>query len=237
MCVNLRVTWQLTLFFSKPRLARDLSGPRITEKLHTVGECTIWSHRESTVSVHQRCVLFPAVGPRSLTGCRRGWAEGGNSSPACCLWPRYNCCSIWDPEPTRVNLSPIGASGTACWQWNGSASRLHLRPGSCRPRFSTASPGLCTPREVDRGESCPMVPHSVFHMFMLAKWQTQFYLSVLPLNTAVWVMGKMRWKRCYYQSLCDWVMSVCLCKAVEILLSSSICVASFWVNVFLRDSY
>lgn len=111
-------------------------------------------------------MLFPALGPRSLTGCRRGWAEGGNNTPACCLWLHYNCRPIWDPESTRVNLSLIGASGTACWQWNRSSSRLHLRHKSWLPRVSTASPCVCTTREVGRGESHPTVLHDfLVHLF------------------------------------------------------------------------
>lgn len=75
------------------------------------------------------------------------------ASRAGCLWPHYNCCSIRDPEPTRVNLSPTGASGTACRQWNRSSSRLHPPHDSCWPRVSTASPCTRTPGEVGQGES------------------------------------------------------------------------------------
>lgn len=62
----------------------DSFAPVLTAELHTVGVRTIRSRCERTVAVHQWCVLLPAAGPTSLTGCRRSWAEGGNSQPALC---------------------------------------------------------------------------------------------------------------------------------------------------------
>lgn len=183
MSVNLRVIRQAALFFSEPWLTRDFFVPMLTAELPTVGVCTIWSHCECTVAVHQWCVLFPAAGLTSLTGCRRGWVEGGNSTPTCCLWPHYNCRPIWGPEPTRVNLSPIGASGTASRQWKLSASRLHLRHNSCWPRVSTTSSCMRTPGEVGQGESHPVVPCCFLVCFFWPKWQTQFCLSALSLNS------------------------------------------------------
>ena len=151
----------------------DSFAPVLTAGLHTVGLCTIWSRCERTVAAHQWCVSSPAVGPTSLTGCRRGRAEGGNSTAACSLWPRYDCRPIWAPEPTRVNLSPIGASGTVSRPWNPSASRLRPRHNSCRPRVSTTASRMCTPGEVGQGESRPVV-QPFARVFILAKWQTWY---------------------------------------------------------------
>lgn len=144
---NLRVIQQLALFVSKPQLARDLFDPMLRAKSHTVGECTIWGRCEHAVAVHQWCMLFPTTSWRSLTGCRPGWAAGGNSTPGCCLWPHYNCHPIWDPEPACVNLSPIGAveqhvdSGTGAFtptQWLPPQGfhriPLHVHPWRSRPK-------------------------------------------------------------------------------------------------------
>lgn len=48
---------------------------------------------EGAVAFYQGCVLFPVLGPRSLTGCCLGCVcvEGGKCTPTC-LWPSYNCC-------------------------------------------------------------------------------------------------------------------------------------------------
>lgn len=174
MSGNLRVIWQLALFFSKPWLPETLLLPcwlqNCTPLVCAPSEAAVNAH---TVAAHRWCVLFPAVGPTSLTGCRRGRAEGGNSTAACSLWPRYDCRPIWAPEPTRVNLSPIGASGTVSRPWNPSASRLRPRHNSCRPRVSTTSSRVCTPGEVGQGESRPVVQLFAC-VFILAKWQTWY---------------------------------------------------------------
>lgn len=143
--VSLRVIQRLALFASKPQLATDLSDPKLRAKWPTVGEGAVWSCCAPTVAVHQCCVLFPATSPRSLTGCRPGWAAGGNSIPGCCLWPHNNCHPIWDPEPACVNLSPTGAgeqhseSGTRAFT---PTQQLPPHPG-----VSTAPPCMCTPAE------------------------------------------------------------------------------------------
>ena len=141
---------------------------------------------------------------------RLGWRW---KQPACSLWPRYNCRPIWDPEPTRVNLSPIGASGTVSRPWNPSTSRLRPRHNSCRPRVSTTSSRMCTPGEVGQGESRPMVQPCLLVCLFWPNGRHGTYFSAFSLNSVVKAMAATECKQYVINPfVIDWM---CICARMR----------------------